>query len=84
MVAVTGAFSIVTPAGSQLLYPVATQNGILALRMLAQGGQPPYWWRSAGQVFAVTGTSGTQYAMSNFGWLMALSAVQGPIRSTSS
>ena len=69
VVGVTGALSIVTPRVNYY-NPVAIQNGILALRMLAQGGQPPYWWAFSGPAFAVTGTSGTQYAMSNFGWLM--------------
>ena len=71
LVTVTGALSVVTPSAIPNYYTtIGTQNGIYALRMLAQGGQPPYWWSFPGQTFSATGASGTQYAMSNFGWLM--------------
>jgi len=68
----SGTLSIVTPPSIPNYYSAATslQNGIFQLRMLASGGQPPYWWAFSGPAFTATGSStGTLYAMSNFGWL---------------
>jgi Putative Ig domain len=73
---VSGALSIVKPTGIPNYYTTVNHiNGIYALRMLAAGGQPPYYWSFSGNTFVATGTTGTLYAMSNFGWLMGATTV---------
>jgi len=83
VVTVTGPLSITHPPSIPTGYysaATATQNGIFALRMLASGGQPPYWWSFSGPAFTATGgATGTLYAMSNFGWLMGANTASSGI-----
>ena len=64
------ALSIATPRTGYYAQN-ATVGSVFALRMLAKGGVPPYWWSFSGPAFTVTGTSGSVYALPPSGWLQS-------------
>jgi hypothetical protein len=74
-VVASGALSIATPIGNYY-NAISLAGGVFSLRMLAQGGAPPYTWALAGPAFTATGTAtATVYAMSALGWLQGATAV---------
>jgi hypothetical protein len=73
-VTVSGALSVATPSGQTVsgYYQSygSVSGSLFCLRMLAQGGQPPYFWAFSGPNFSTTGsTTGTNYALTPLGWL---------------
>lgn len=73
-VTVTGALTIVAPGTQTLAQYYQGQapvvGTIFSLKMLAAGGQPPYYWSFSGASFTAVGnTTATNYSLPQNGWL---------------
>jgi hypothetical protein len=79
VVGVTGALSIVTPSGQATYYqPTAVVGTLFSQRMLASGGNPPYYWSFTGPAFATIGSvTSTNYALPQSGWLSCAAIAAG-------